>query len=104
REHVLAWERTHGLYSSFANGQWRAYPEPAPPADPPRDVTINDGRWPENLPADEADTVEIYAEAFTHAIAKEESLSPEELSLVKYKAKGGVPLTGTPWEEAWQRA
>jgi arylsulfatase A-like enzyme len=103
REQVLAWERHYGLPASFENGRWRAYPEPAPPADPPRDVTINDGRWPENLPPDEAGTVESYAEAFTHAIAKEKSLAPEKLSLAKYKKKGGLPLTGTPWEEAWNR-
>jgi hypothetical protein len=78
-------------------------PLPADPAESevPRTLTLNEGRWPENLPEEEKDSVETYAEAFTRAIAGEGSLSPGKLSMGAYKAKGGHPLTGTPCEDAW---
>lgn len=104
RERVLAWERENGFADSFQAGGFRVYPEPEPPAEAPRNVVINEGRWPENLPEDERNTVESYAEAFTRAIARETTLAPEKLSLKTYRLKGGAPLAGTPWEEAWKRA
>jgi arylsulfatase A-like enzyme len=72
RERVLAWEREHGLPASFESGKWRVFSEPKLPADPPREVVINDGRWPESLPPDEAAGVETYAEAFTCRRARRE--------------------------------
>ena len=74
---------------------------------------LNDGPWPKRLPEDERDSVETYAEAFTRAIRKETTLSPDTLSLGLYKEQleqlgptdsGGESLEGTPWEEAWRRA
>ena len=104
RERVLAWERKHGLSDSLDGGKLRVHPRREPPHEFPRGVTVNEGPWPENLPEDEQHTVETYAEAFTRAIAKEDSLSPEKLSLADYKRKGGHPLVGTPWEDAWRQA
>jgi len=102
---VIDWEREQGLSESFDGGQFRTFlSTPVPPHGEPRGVNINEGTWPENLPDDEKDSVETYAEAFTRAIAKETSLSPDKLSLAEYKRKGGHPLTGTPWEEAWREA
>jgi arylsulfatase A-like enzyme len=99
-----AWEREHGFRESFDGAGFRVYPEPAPPAEMPRNVSVNEGRWPETLPADERDTVETYARAFTRAIGKETSLTPDKLSIKIYKERGGTPLIGTPWEEAWRTA
>ncbi|MFO7959011.1 MAG: sulfatase-like hydrolase/transferase [Candidatus Brocadiia bacterium] len=104
RERVLEWEREHGLSGSFENGTFRTYPFPKPETDVPRGVVVNEGRWPENLPENEQDSVESYAEAFTRAIAKETTLTPDKLSLAEYKKKGGHPLAATPWEEAWREA
>ncbi len=104
RARAIAWEKENGLASSFESGRWRVFVEPKPPEHTPREVVLNDGDWPDNLPADEKDMVESYAEAFTRAIAKETTLAPEKLSLRQYKEKGGTPLLGTPWEEAWKRA
>ena len=104
RQRVLDWEREHGLADSFDQGEFRTYPFPSPNEEVPRHVTVNEGPWPENLPDDEQDSVESYAEAFTRAIAKEETLSPEKLSLSEYKKRGGHSLVGTPWEDAWEEA
>ena len=105
RERVLSWERSNGLPTSFDGDEFRTYPQAElPQAGDLRGVNINEGKWPENLPDDERDSVETYAEAFTRAIAKEDTLSPDKLSLAAYKQKGGRPLVGTPWEEAWRRA
>lgn len=103
RERVLAWERTQGLAQSFESGRFRVYEEPPVPTRDPRAVNINEGKWPDRLPADERATVETYAEAFTRAI-RNQPLSPEKLSLALYKKQGGVSLAGTPWEEAWRNA
>ena len=104
RECVLRWERENGITQSFDGERFRTYPQRPLPASEPRHVTINDAPWADRLPEDERDTVESYAEAFTRAIAKETTLSPEKLSLADYKRKGGKPLIGTPWEDAWRRA
>lgn len=104
RTKALDWETRQGLKESFENGAFRRYPEPPVPDGPPRSVVLNEGRWPANLPEDERAGVESYAEAFTRAISRETTLSPEELSLGLYKKGKGEPLAGTPWEEAWRRA
>ncbi|MGD8238933.1 MAG: sulfatase-like hydrolase/transferase [Armatimonadota bacterium] len=104
RATVLAWEREHGLPGSFDGEQFRTYPGKPLPDGLPRRVVVNEGPWVSNLPEDERHTVETYAEAFTRAISKETSLSPEKLSLALYKRKGGTPLIGTPWEKAWRDA
>jgi len=103
RRRVLAWERLHGFRESFYGDDFRTYPEPPIPREEPRGVVINEGKWPDNLPADEKDELETFAEAFTRAISKETSLSPEKLSIKEYKEKGG-DLRRTPWEEAWLKA
>jgi arylsulfatase A-like enzyme len=104
RARVLDWEREQGLPESFDKDAFRTHPFPTPATDVPRGVNINEGRWPENLPEDEWTSVETHAEAFTRAIAKETTLAPDKLSLADYKNKGGHPLTGTPWEAAWDEA
>ena len=104
RSDALTWEKENGLPSSMNGDTWITYPWQPPAVDPPRRVSVNEGRWPENLPKDEQNSVETYAEAFTRAIAKETSLSPEKVSLAKYKQNRGRPLTGTPWEKAWEEA
>ena len=103
RTRVLAWERLKGFKESFRGDDFIAFPEPDAPGEDPRQVVINDGRWAENLPDDEKNEVESFAEAFTRAISKERSLLPEKLSIKEYKEKGG-DLRGTPWEEAWRKA
>jgi len=104
RSQVLAWEKAHGLADSFAGEEWRTFPFAPPRQEMPRGVTVNDGPWPENLPAEERDSVETYAEAFTRAIAKERTLGPDKLSIADYRKKGGHPLTDTPWEDAWNQS
>ncbi len=115
KNHVLRWERRYGLASSFENGEFRIYPGPkkVPSEDEVRMVGLNEGPWPKRLPQDERDMVESYAEAFTRAIVKETTLSPETLSLRQYKEKvqnlgprdpGGESLVGTPWERVWEKA
>ncbi len=78
-----------------------------------RTVNLNDGPWPKRLPEDEKDRVETFAEAFTRAISKETTLSPDKLSIEMYQEKvhklgprdtGGESLEGTPWEDAWHNA
>ena len=105
RRRVLAWEQRNGLPESFA-GPWndpRAAPE-VPAETALQTFVLNEGRWPENLPPERRDSVESYAEAFTRAIAKESTISPEQFDLSLYKRQGGRPLTGTPWEDAWRKA
>jgi arylsulfatase A-like enzyme len=105
RERVVAWERDNGLADSFDGGRFRVFPEEAPPTeDGVRRVMLNEGRWPDNLPEGEQGSAETFAEAFTRAVSKETTLSPGKLSLTDYKARDGVPLAGTPWEEAWRTA
>ena len=76
-------------------------------------MTVNEGPWPKRVPADEAATLESFAAAFTRAISKETTLSPDKLSVATYKRKisrlgprdaGGESLVGTPWEQAWHDA
>lgn len=98
---LMAWECGEGLGSEHEGGM-PTFPEVPVPEEPLPNCAMGEAVWPENLPADEADTVESYAEAFTRAIAKETCLSPEKLSLREFKKAGG-DLTGTPWEEAWRR-
>ena len=104
KQKVLAWETVHGLKDSREGDDWKTCPATPCETEVPRCVNVNEGRWPENLPDEEKDSVETYAEAFTKAISKESSLSPSKLSLGLYKKNGGHPLTGTPWEEAWENA
>lgn len=104
RERVMDWERRRGLESSFEGGRFRVYSEPPVPKETPRNVVINEGRWPENLPDEEKGGVETYAEAFTRAVSRERTLAPEKLSIGLYKQRGGHSLAGTPWEEAWRKA
>lgn len=101
RERVIAWERMNGFAESFEGGRFVTFPEPPAPAEDPRGVVMNEGRWPENLPAEMQGDVETYAEAFTRLISKETTLNPDKLSLADFKAKGG-DLRGTPWEAAWR--
>ena len=68
-----------------------------PPETALQTFVLNEGRWPENLPPKRRGSVESYAEAFTRAIAKESTISPEQFDLSLYKRQGGRPLTGTPW-------
>ena len=115
RERALAWEREHGFRDSLCGGKIRLFPrrEPIPKEKDCRHIVLNDGPWPKRLPVDERHSVETYAEAFTRAISKETTLSPNMLSIAQYKRKvfqlgptdpGGESLEGTPWEDAWRRA
>ena len=104
REKALEWERSEGLSESFEGGRFRVFAEPPVPKSTPRNVLINEGRWPENLPEDERKGVESYAEAFDRALLHETTLSPGKLSIAEYKRKGGHSLEGTRWAEAWQQA
>ncbi len=103
RSQVEDWERRHGFASSFDGGALHAFPEPPPSPEDYTTVMINDGRWADNLPPDEQNSVESFAEGFTRAISRETSLAPEKLSIGQYKQKGG-DLRDTPWEEAWRKA
>ena len=104
REQVLDWERREGLHESFDGGRLRTFEHPPVPATTPRDVMINEGRWPEALPQDERAGVETYAEAFDRAIAHETTLTPAKVSISTYKKRGGHSLEGTAWEAEWRRA
>jgi arylsulfatase A-like enzyme len=103
RERARAWETRWGLPPDRAGDPWQAFPAWPPDRLPPG-VTVNEGRWPEHLPPDEQAGVETYAEAFSRAIRDETTLTPDRLSLAIYKQRGGHPLTGTPWQAAWERA
>ena len=95
RERALEWERTSGLArapaeaASFSGARFRTWPAPAhvPSEEELRDVTVNEGPWPKRVPADEAATLESFAAAFTRAISKEKTLSPDKLSVATYKRK-----------------
>ena len=121
RERAMEWERTSGLAqapgesASFEGARFRTWPAPAtvPSEEELRYVTVNEGPWPKRVPADETATLESFAAAFTRAISKETTLSPDKLSLASYKGKisrfgprdqGGESLVGTPWEQAWHDA
>ena len=71
------------------------------------------GRGRSASPDDEAATLESFPLAFTRAISKETTLSPDKLSVASYKRKinrlgrhdhGGESLVGTPWQQAWHDA
>ena len=121
RERALEWERTSGLAhapgeaASFSGPRFRTWPTPAhiPSEEELRDVAVNEGPWPKRVPDDEAATLESFGAAFTRAISKESTLTPDKLSLASYKRKisrlgardpGGESLVGTPWEQAWHEA
>ncbi len=115
RTQVTEWEHLHGLSASFDGDTLRSYPGPSsiPTETECRNVTLNDGPWPKRLPESEKESIESFAEAFTRAISKETSLTPEKLSIDLYKSKvlqsgprdsGGESLQGTPWEDAWNKA
>ena len=103
RARVKDWERRNGFPGSFEGRELRVFPEPDPPPKVYRNVNINDGLWADNLPDNEKDSVETFAEGFTRAISKETTLTPDTLSIGQYKRKGG-DLRGTPWEDAWRNA
>lgn len=98
RERALEWEERWGLEVSIENGAFRTWPDRPPESGPrpPSTVILNEGAWPENLPEDEKQTLESYEDAFTRAIEKEQTLSPEKLPITQYREKGGHPLP-PPW-------
>ncbi|MFW6039350.1 MAG: sulfatase [bacterium] len=98
RARAMAWEAQYGFPEA---GEMPTHPEPRAPEEPLPNRMMGEAPWPDNLPEDEAGTIESYAEAFTRAIAKETCLSPDKLSLRQFKQAGG-DLTGTPWEAAWR--
>ena len=115
RNQITAWERQHGLSDSLDGDRLRSYPGPAriPTEEECRTVNLNEGPWPKRLPDDEKDSIETFAEAFTRAISKETTLSPDKLSIKKYKEQvlkrspqdiAAESLEGTPWEDAWHNA
>ena len=127
RERALEWERTSSLVhapgeaASFRGPRFRTWPPPAhiPCEEELRDVSVNEGPWPKRVPDDDAAAagesaaLESFADAFTRAISKEPTLSPDKLSVATYKRKisrlgphdqGGESLVGTPWEQAWHDA
>lgn len=100
RRAAAAWERRYGLGErSFDGEAWRVFPEPPPPNEQTGFISINDGRWAEHLPQDDPFPVESAAQAFDRAIAKENTLAPEKLSVASYLAQGGT-LRGTVWGDA----
>lgn len=95
------WEEKHGV------------PDPPPAVlermreelgAPLRSIVLNQGRWPKNLPPDERDSVESFAEAFNNAIKDEPTVTADKLSICQYKGLGGESLEGTLFEEAWRNA
>ncbi|MFW6039078.1 MAG: sulfatase, partial [bacterium] len=62
RARALAWETRHGFAE---DGAMPTYPEPDTPEEPLPNRMMGEAAWPDNLPEDEADTIESYAEAFT---------------------------------------
>ena len=71
-------------------------PDRVPTEEACRTVNLNDGPWPKRLPEDEKDRVETFAEAFTRAISKETTLSPDKLSIEMYKKKCINSAPATP--------
>ena len=114
RNRLLTWERQYGTPGSLDGDNFRSFPAPPVPEETNcRNVTLNDGPWPNRLPDDEKDAVEPFAEAFTRALSKETSLSPDKLSIDLYKTlieqtdprnRAAEPLEGTPWETAYRNA
>ncbi len=113
RSQVLDWEREHGTPGSIDGNSLRAYLTNSiiPKESQCIRIVLNEGPWPKNLPADEQDSVETFAEAFTRAINKETTLNPEDLHMDVYKRAlqekdpaGGDTLEGTPWEDAWRKS
>jgi len=103
RRIAIEWERRWGLADSLDGEAFRTWPA-APDDWMPVGVTINEGRWPERLPAEERSSVESFADAFARAIRDEPTLAPEKLDLATYKDRDGPPLEGTPWQEEWEKA
>ena len=114
REQVIDWENRHGFAASFdEQGTFRTWPKPehVPTEEECRMVAANELTWPERLPEGERDSVETFAEFFTHAVSKEPTLTPDKLSLDIYKRmvadlsdddpRKALILDGTAWEEAW---
>lgn len=101
RSAAIAYEKTDGLGErSLENNTLRAWPsEDIVPPEDFRYLQINDGLWADRLPPDEQHLVETYAEAFDRAISKETTLTPEKLSIDRYRELGG-DLTETVWEHA----
>jgi len=92
RSYAIIWEKKYGLPDSLDGDMLRVYPEPEPPTeDECRYVAINQGRWPENLPEDETDTVESYEEAISKALSKE-TCDLSKLSVQQYIEKTGNPV------------
>jgi choline-sulfatase len=100
---ALEWEKHWGLKDSIVNNKFKVLAT-SQVEEVPRNVYVNEGKWPENLPEEEQQSVETYGEAFTRAISKEATLSPEKLSIDIYKKHGGHALIGTPWENSWKEA
>jgi len=114
RNRLLTWEKRYGTPDSLDGDGFRSVPAPPVPEEAEcRNVTLNDGPWPNRLPDDEKASVESFAEAFTRAIRKERSLSPDKLSIDLYKTqiektdprnRAAESLDGTPWENAYRNA
>jgi hypothetical protein len=78
------WERINGLPDTLDGDHLKSYPEAKPPTEETcREVIINQGRWTQNLPAEERDTVETYAAAIRSALSKE-TFDPTKLSIDSY--------------------
>ena len=93
RERALEWERSSGLAHApgdAASFSGTTLPHLAGAGDGSRPrrnyatLTVNEGPWPKRVPADEAATLESFAAAFTRAIGKETTLSPDKLSLSQH--------------------
>jgi hypothetical protein len=97
----LEWERDHGLRESVDQERFVAFPAPSAMAEEDcRGVTINGGKWADNLPEEEKDLVDSFSRSFTRAIDGESTLRPGKLSVDLYKSRGG-DLSSTPWEAFW---
>lgn len=103
RKLVLEWEDRWGVENSIIGNKLRICPAPIV-ENLLRNVNINEGRWPENLPEEELNSIETYAEAFTRAVSKEATLNPDKLSIDIYKKRGGHSLIGTPWKNRYKEA
>ena len=116
RARVHEWEMSQGLArNNRKQGIFTVFPTPkeTPDEESIRDVMVNEGPWPKRVPEDEISSLESFAEAFSRAISKEKTLSPNKLSIAIYKAKieklhprdsGGESLQDTPWSESWFEA
>jgi arylsulfatase A-like enzyme len=120
KDQALDWEQQFGTPDSpdspdsLVNQAFRSYPvSPVPDETDCRHVTLNEGTWPNRLPAGEIESVESFPEAFTRAISKESLLSPDKLSIDLYKSqieqtdkrnRGTDSLVRTPWEDTYRNA